>query len=93
MKLEFKGFHPKDTSNEIVLSLTSNGIEYLNLANKAFQFIPYSQVAGYSGWQPGYGSVHIYSSNPNLLIHVEFPQEVAREYLEKICATLSSTLQ
>jgi hypothetical protein len=91
MKLEFKGFHPKDTSNEVLLSLTNNGVEYLNLDNKAFQFIPYSQIAGYSGWQPGYGSLHIYSSNVNLLIHVEFPQEVAEEYLEKIRATLSTT--
>ena len=91
MKLEFKGFHPKDTSNEILLSLTDGGVEYLNLDNKAFQFIPYNQIAGYSGWQPGYGSLHIYSSNVNLLIHVEFPQEVAEEYLEKIRSTLAAT--
>ena len=91
MRLEFRGFHPKDTKNEILLSLTDSGVEYLNLDNKAFQFIPYSQVAGYSGWRPGYGSLHIYSSNVNLLIHVEFPQEFAEEYLEKIRSMLAAT--
>ena len=81
---EFKGFHPKETTTEIELKLTDSGVSYHNLDNGAFQFIAYKQIAGFSGWQPGYGSLHIYSANPNLMIHVNFPAETAEQALVKI---------
>lgn len=82
--LEFKGFHPKDVNNEITLKLTDTGVKYHNLENGAFQFIPYGKISGFSGWKPGYGSLHIYSTNPNLMIHLNFAAEVADEALAKI---------
>lgn len=82
--LEFKGFHPKETATEVNLKLTDSGVAYHNLDNGAFQFIAYKQVAGFSGWKPGYGSLHIYSVNPNLMIHINFPQENADDFLSKI---------
>jgi len=82
--LEFKGFHPKDVTNEIALKLTASGVSYHNLETGAFQFIPYQQVAGFSGWKPGYGSLHIYSVNPNLVIHLNFAAEVADNALDTI---------
>ena len=41
-------------------------------------------LAGFSGWIPNYGSLHIYSNNMNLTIHLNFPQEVAQSYLTQI---------
>ncbi|MEM9002981.1 MAG: hypothetical protein AAGE59_05560 [Cyanobacteria bacterium P01_F01_bin.86] len=82
--LEFKGFHPKDVTTEIALKLTESGVQYQNLDSGAFQFIPYNQIAGFSGWKPGYGSLHIYSNNPNLTIHLNFAEDVATMALEKI---------
>jgi len=82
--LEFKGFHPKDVTNEIALKFTDSGVHYENLESGAFQFIPYPQIAGYSGWQPGYGSLHIYSTNPNLTMHLNFPAEIAEQSLKAI---------
>lgn len=84
MKLEFKGFHPKDAENKIMLVLTDTGVEYLNLDTKAFLFIAYKNIAGYSGWIPNYGSIHIYSNNANLTIHLNFAEDVARDYLKQI---------
>lgn len=84
MRMEFKGFHPKDANSDVIITLTESGIEYSNPSTRAFQFIAYAQVAGFSGWLPTYGSLHIYSSNPNLTIHLNFPQEVAEDYLRKI---------
>ncbi len=84
MRMEFKGFHPKDANSDVIINLTESGIEYSNPSTRAFQFIAYSQVAGFSGWLPNYGSLHIYSSNPNLTIHLNFPQEVAEDYLCQI---------
>ncbi|MEM9216334.1 MAG: hypothetical protein AAGD25_18550 [Cyanobacteria bacterium P01_F01_bin.150] len=82
--LEFNGFHPKETTTAITLKLTDSGVSYHNLDNGAFQFIAYKQIAGFSGWNPGYGSLHIYSANPNLMIHVNFPEETADQTLDKI---------
>ena len=82
--LEFKGFHPKDVSDEVTLKLTDSGVIYQNLASGAFQFIAYKQIAGFSGWNPGYGSLHIYSANPNLMIHLNFASEVAEQALAQI---------
>ena len=82
--LEFKGFHPKDVTNEIMLKLTELGVQYHNLDSGAFQFIPYKQIAGFSGWKPGYGSLHIYSTNPNLMIHLNFAEDIADQALGKI---------
>ena len=84
MKLEFKGFHPKDSNNEVILVLTDEGIEYINSYTHSFQFIPYTNIAGFSGWFPNYASLHIYSNNVNLKIHVNFPQEFAESYLNEI---------
>ena len=84
MKLEFPGFHPKDAHNKVMLVLTDTGIEYLNLDTQAFMFITYRNVAGYSGWMPNYGSIHIYSNNSQLNIHINFPEEVAQDYLKQI---------
>lgn len=84
MRKEFKGFHPKDANSDVFIALTDSGIEYSNPSTRAFQFIAYSQVAGFSGWLPTYGSLHIYSSNPNLTIHLNFSHEVAEEYLREI---------
>lgn len=92
MRLEFKGFHPKDAKNEVLLALTDRGIEYVNADTRAFQFIPYNQVAGFSGWIPVYGSIHIYSSNPNLTVHLNFPPEVASTYLEEIQGILKEKM-
>ena len=82
--LEFKGFHPKDVSNEIALKFTDSGVYYQNLESGAFQFIAYKQITGFSGWKPGYGSLHIYSANPNLMIHLNFAEEVADQALAQI---------
>lgn len=90
--LEFKGFHPKDVSNEIALKLTNSGVHYHNLDSGAFQFIPYAEIAGFSGWQPGYGSLHIYSSNPNLMIHLNFAAEVAEQALSQIQSFLQEKM-
>ena len=84
MRLEFPGFHPKDTDNKVMLVLTDTGVEYLNLDTQAFLFITYRNIAGYSGWIPNYGSIHIYSNNANLNIHLNFPEDVARDYLQQI---------
>ncbi|WP_299487851.1 hypothetical protein [Acaryochloris sp. IP29b_bin.137] len=84
MRKEFKGFHPKDANSDVLITLTDSGIEYSNPSTRAFQFIAYAQVAGFSGWLPTYGSLHIYSSNPNLTIHLNFPHEVAESYLREI---------
>lgn len=84
MRLEFPGFHPKDTDNKVMLVLTDAGVEYLNLDTQAFLFITYRNIAGYSGWIPNYGSIHIYSNNANLNIHLNFPEDVARDYLQQI---------
>ena len=84
MKLEFEGFHPKDIDNKVMLVLTDAGIEYLNLDTQGFSFIAYRNIAGYSGWIPNYGSIHIYSNNNSLNIHLNFPEDVARDYLQKI---------
>lgn len=86
--LEFKGFHPKDVKNEVALKLTDSGVHYQNLANGALQYIPYREIAGFSSWRPGYGSLHIYSTNPNLMIHLNFAQEVADHALDQIQAHL-----
>ncbi|MGF1461213.1 MAG: hypothetical protein ACFBSG_19565 [Leptolyngbyaceae cyanobacterium] len=90
--LEFKGFHPKDVDSVVVIRLTEAGIEYHNLDNTSFQFIAYESLAGYSGWQPGYGSLHLYSANSNLNIHVNFPEEIAQETLKEITQNLQSRL-
>ncbi|NER83521.1 MAG: hypothetical protein F6K42_29010 [Leptolyngbya sp. SIO1D8] len=82
--LEFKGFHPKDITNKIALNLTEIGVHYHNLQSGAFQFIPYKQIAGFSSWKPGYGSLHVYSTNPNLMIHLNFPAEIADQALDQI---------
>ena len=82
--LEFKGFHPKETATEVEIKLTDSGVAYHNLDNEAFQFIAYKQIVGFSGWKPGYGSLHIYSSNPNLMIHVNFPEDTAEQTLLQI---------
>ena len=86
--LEFKGFHPKDVKTEVMLKLTDSGVSYSNLESGAIQFIPYRQIAGFSCWQPGYGSLHIYSTNPNLMIHLNFATEIAEQALSKIQACL-----
>ena len=84
MRLEFPGFHPKDADNKVMLVLTEAGVEYLNLDTQAFLFITYTNIAGYSGWIPNYGSIHIYSNNPNLTIHINFAEDIAKDYLERI---------
>ena len=84
MRLEFKGFHPKDTDNKVMLVLTDTGVEYINLDTQSFLFITYRNIAGYSGWIPNYGSIHIYSNNSNLTIHLNFAEDVARSYLNQI---------
>jgi|GEM_PF-6941135 len=84
MRFEFEGFHPKDISNKLKLILTDTGIEYLNLDTQGFMFIAYRNIAGYSGWIPNYGSIHIYSNNDNLNIHLNFPENVAQNYLKQI---------
>ena len=84
MRLEFPGFHPKDTDNKVMLVLTDAGVEYFNLDTQAFLFITYRNIAGYSGWIPNYASIHIYSNNANLNIHLNFPKDVARDYLQQI---------
>ena len=84
MKLEFEGFHPKDIDNKVMLVLTDAGVEYLNLDTQGFSFIAYRNIAGYSGWIPNYGSIHIYSNNDSLNIHLNFPEDVAQDYLQKI---------
>lgn len=84
MKLNFPGFHPKDINNKVMLLLTDTGVEYLNLDTQAFLFIAYRNIAGYSGWIPNYGSIHIYSNNPNLTIHLNFAEDVAKDYLKQI---------
>ena len=88
MRLEFKGFHPKDIHNEVMLVLTDTGVEYLNLNTQGFMFINYRNIAGYSGWIPNYGSIHIYSNNDNLNIHLNFPENVAQDYLKQIKAII-----
>lgn len=93
MRLEFKGFHPKDARNEVLMTLTDGGVEYTNPDTRAFQFIPYDQVAGFSGWIPVYGSIHVYSSNPNLTVHLNFPPEVASAYLDEIQTVLKEKTQ
>ena len=93
MRLEFKGFHPKDAQNEVLMVLTDSGVEYTNADTRAFQFIPYEQVAGFSGWIPAYGSIHVYSSNANLTVHVNFAPEVASDYLDKIQTVLKEKTQ
>ncbi|MEM9089520.1 MAG: hypothetical protein AAGC93_12335 [Cyanobacteria bacterium P01_F01_bin.53] len=93
MRLEFKGFHPKDAHNEPLVALTDKGVEYSNSDTRAFQFIPYEQVAGFSGWIPVYGSIHIYSSNTNLTVHVNFAPEVASDYLDEIQNILKEKTQ
>jgi len=92
MRLEFKGFHPKDADNEVSVALTNEGVEYSNSDTRAFQFIPYNQIAGFSGWVPVYGSIHIYSANPNLTVHVNFSPEVAADYLQKIQTILKAKI-
>lgn len=82
--LEFKGFHPKDVKNEVALKLTNSGVHYHNLDSGAFQFIPYREIAGFSSWRPGYGSLHIYSTNPNLMIHLNFDAGIAEQALAQI---------
>lgn len=84
MRLEFSGFHPKDIDNKVMLILTDSGIEYLNLDTQGFSFISYRNIAGYSGWIPNYGSIHIYSNNDSLNIHLNFPEDVAPNYLKQI---------
>ncbi|MFK8185034.1 MAG: hypothetical protein AB8B99_16815 [Phormidesmis sp.] len=93
MRLEFKGFHPKDAQNAVLMVLTDTGVEYTNTDTRAFQFIPYEQVAGFSGWIPVYGSIHVYSSNANLTIHVNFSPEVAAAYLDEIQTVLKEKTQ
>ena len=93
MRLEFKGFHPKDARNEVIVVLTDQGIEYSNPDTHGFLYIPYEQVAGFSGWIPVYGSIHIYSSNANLTIHANFPPEVASDYLNEIQTVLKERTQ
>lgn len=93
MRLEFKGFHPKDAQNEVLIALTDKGIEYSNSDTRAFQFIPYEHVSGFSGWIPVYGSIHIYSSNPNLTVHVNFSPEVASAYLDEIQTVLKEKIK
>lgn len=84
MHLEFPGFHPKDAHNKVMLILTDTGVEYLNLDTQAFLFIAYRNIAGYSGWIPNYGSIHIYSNNSKLNIHLNFGEDVAENYLKQI---------
>ena len=84
MKMSFQGFHPKDINNKVMLTLTDTGIEYLNLDTQGFMFINYRNIAGYSGWIPNYGSIHIYSNNDNLNMHLNFPEDVAQDYLKQI---------
>ena len=84
MRLEFPGFHPKDTNNKVMLVLTDTGVEYLNLDTQGFSFISYRNIAGYSGWIPNYGSIHIHSNNDNLSIHLNFSEDVAEDYLKQI---------
>ncbi|NEQ43541.1 MAG: hypothetical protein F6K00_08260 [Leptolyngbya sp. SIOISBB] len=90
--MEFKGFHPKDVNSAVTLKLKESGIEYYNLENTSFQFIAYQQLAGYSGWQPGYGSLHLYSANANLSIHVNFPEDSAHETISKIIGIIQEKL-
>ena len=90
--LEFKGFHPKDVNSAVILKFKESGIEYHNLENTSFQFIAYHQLAGYSGWQPGYGSLHLYSTNANLSIHVNFPEDLAQEAIGKIINIIQEKL-
>lgn len=84
MRLEFKGFHPKDADNKVILILTDMGVEYFNLDTQGFMFINYRNIVGYSGWIPNYGSIHIYSNNVNLNIHLNFSEDVAQDYLKQI---------
>ncbi|MEL6491080.1 MAG: hypothetical protein AAFQ95_14070 [Cyanobacteria bacterium J06621_3] len=93
MRLEFKGFHPKDARDEVLIVLTDRGVEYSNPDTRAFQYIPYEQIAGFSGWIPVYGSIHIYSSNANLTVHANFSPEVASDYLNEIQTVLKEKTQ
>lgn len=93
MSVDFEAFHPNDVNSKIKLTLSESGIEYTNIRTGAFQYMSYAHVIGFSGWIPNYGSLHIFSANTNLTMHVNFDQEVATESLNKIQAILTSKMK